>query len=104
MLKIKILDVKDLSFAEEESLVNNTIEELENIGYSVCGIQFRQRSVIIEYFKMEDFPNEDYRCKGCACDLQNTEEPFDTDDAEIVSSSSCLSEYSYQYDLKNNIL
>ena len=100
MTKVKILDVKDLSFNEEEQLINSTIAELEKTGCNIFKLFFRQRSVIIEYYDYtsEEWRNEDYRCQHCNCSCNTeTTNQFEINTTETVQEDHSNYEFTYTY-------
>ena len=46
---IKIVDVKDLSFEDEEAKMNNILEEMSKKNLDVTHIEYRKYSNVIEY-------------------------------------------------------
>lgn len=53
MLKVKIVNTKDLYYEDEERAINSAINELRRNDAVILKIVYRQNSVIIEYLENE---------------------------------------------------
>ena len=92
--KIKIVSTKDLYLEKEEEAINNVLLELQQKGYYITNIVYRQNSTIIEYdvFDSSDITteaeSEDCGCEHCdscsSCCKKNISQKFE----EYVNESS----------------